>query len=68
MFQITERQKVCHTILDGYYVEIVFGVLFSFMWLHCGGKKIILSLQDVDESEWRVKKKEKDSVIELEKF
>ncbi|XP_032887126.1 acetyl-coenzyme A transporter 1 [Amblyraja radiata] len=45
----------CSTVLDGYYVESVFCILFGFAWWLCNGKKF-RNLQDEHPSTWQCKR------------
>ncbi|XP_011501252.1 PREDICTED: acetyl-coenzyme A transporter 1 [Ceratosolen solmsi marchali] len=45
--------KVCHTQLDGYYIESFLCIIIGFLWLRWG-KNIIRNLQNKPASTWKV--------------
>lgn len=45
----------CSTVMDGYYVESAFCILFGFAWWLCNGKKF-RNLQDEHPSTWQCKR------------
>lgn len=64
-FQVPKIKEVCEIIVDGYYIEIAFTILYTYLWLRCGGKKTVVKLQQIDETEWHIKKRHK--TVELRK-
>ncbi|XP_034949365.1 acetyl-coenzyme A transporter 1 [Chelonus insularis] len=51
--QCIESGGICHTILDGYYIESILCVIIGFLWLRWGEKKInFLQLRPM--SSWQV--------------
>lgn len=45
----------CSTVMDGYYVESAFCIIFGFAWWLCNGKKF-RNLQDEHPSTWQCKR------------
>lgn len=45
----------CSTVMDGYYVESAFCIIFGFGWWLCNGKKF-RNLQDEHPSTWQCKR------------
>lgn len=48
---IFQPVEVCRT-LDGYYVEVLFGIVFNVVWIQCWAKKIAEKLQKLEPSAW----------------
>lgn len=53
----------CATIFDGYYVEIVFGVIFAMFW-YIIVRTSVEELQNLPETSWHVTTKPDESVTE----
>lgn len=51
--QCTENGGSCETILDGFFIEIIVGVVFAFFWFYFGGK-LICKLQNLPIKSWHV--------------
>lgn len=64
-FQLPKINEVCKVIVDGYYIEIAFTILYTYLWLRCGGKNTVVKLQQIDETEWHIKKRHQ--TVELRK-
>ena len=50
----------CHTLLDGYYLEILICFLLGMSWLSLWGWRTINYLTEAPEQEWRVVKSSKE--------
>lgn len=51
--QCTENGGTCETLVDGFFVEIAFGVVFAIFWFYYGGK-MIRKLQKLPTKSWHV--------------
>lgn len=52
-------EKPTINVFDGYYIETIACMVIGFSWLFWG-KKTIENLQKRPESEWRIKKRERN--------
>ena len=56
----TEAGGSCHTLMDGYYLEILICFLLGMSWLSLWGWRTINYLTEAPEQEWRVVKSSKE--------
>lgn len=53
----------CHTDIDGYYIEVLFNVIYGIIWFYFG-RKLIMHLQNLQTNEWYILTKKNDDCLE----